>query len=530
MTADAPENPALKIGRRAFILAGAALGTIAGSAAWQRAMASEAGAWDVIVVGGGTAGMPLAIAAARRGALVLVVERSNLLGGSLDRSNCSLSAAGTELQAQAGISDDAHAHFEDVMRATDGVADPALVRLWTDHAAETVAWLARLGVKFRFKDSRPVPVTSPYRTPRVQIPVGLGKAVQASLQAALDPLVASGNIVLRTSSRVVELLLNRQGAVAGTVVQSADGGALESHLARSVVLTAGGCHGSPRLFRELHGFPLATAPGFPLASGDGIVLARSVGGFVRGAERYVPLFGVVMADDEQPSLILDGLLETTLSDDVPGRGPWEIWVNAAGRRFFAEDSTAPQARENALGEQPGKRMWTIHDHAAVEHGGPQMSGWSKERYLAQFGTSPMFQRAETLEILAVRSGLDPSSLIASVREYNAALRCGAPDPLGRKLRPAAIERGPFYCVRYQGWHLLTFAGLAVDGQLRVIRHDGSVVRNLYAAGEVLGATALGGSARATGSMCTPALTFGRLLGERLPSRRGHAHAPLEVQS
>jgi fumarate reductase flavoprotein subunit len=53
----------------------------------------------------------------------------------------------------------------------------------------------------------------------------------------------------------------------------------------------------------------------------------------------------------------------------------------------------------------------------------------------------------------------------------------------------------------------------------VLRGDGSVVPNLYAAGEVLGSGVSVGNAFAAGMMLTPALTFGRLLGERLPLQR-----------
>ncbi|NQV80147.1 MAG: FAD-dependent oxidoreductase, partial [Alphaproteobacteria bacterium] len=53
--------------------------------------------WDVIVVGGGTAGMPAATFAAERGARVLVIEAAADVGGTLHLSTGQLSAAGTRL-------------------------------------------------------------------------------------------------------------------------------------------------------------------------------------------------------------------------------------------------------------------------------------------------------------------------------------------------------------------------------------------------------------------------------------------------
>ena len=59
--------------------------------------------WDVIVIGAGSAGMPLAICAAERGGRVLVLDGNDHLGGQLHWSSGQLSAAGTRLQAAKGI-------------------------------------------------------------------------------------------------------------------------------------------------------------------------------------------------------------------------------------------------------------------------------------------------------------------------------------------------------------------------------------------------------------------------------------------
>ena len=74
--------------------------------------------------------------------------------------------------------------------------------------------------------------------------------------------------------------------------------------------------------------------------------------------------------------------------------------------------------------------------------------------------------------------------------------------------------------RMQESSIFSTIGLAVDDRLRVIRRDGTVVSNLYAAGEILGSSQTMGKAACGGMMVMPAMTFGRLLGERLiPMRR-----------
>ena len=78
-----------------------------------------------------------------------------------------------------------------------------------------------------------------------------------------------------------------------------------------------------------------------------------------------------------------------------------------------------------------------------------------------------------------------------------------------------IAQAPFYAIRMQGYYLLDTAGLTVDGSLRVVRPDGKPIPNLYAAGELIGMGALQGSSYCGGMSVTPALSFGKLLGERL---------------
>jgi fumarate reductase flavoprotein subunit len=97
----------------------------------------------------------------------------------------------------------------------------------------------------------------------------------------------------------------------------------------------------------------------------------------------------------------------------------------------------------------------------------------------------------------------------TVAEYNAGV-ARKQDAFGRVHLPATIT---------------STVGLAVDRELRVRRGNGAPIPNLYAAGELLGSAQTMGNAAVSGMMVTPALTFGRLLGSRLPlgQHRGPVH-------
>jgi fumarate reductase flavoprotein subunit len=483
---------------------------------WRLAEAKTTAAYDVIVIGGGTAGMPLAIYAAARGARVLVVEKSPVLGGNLDRAEAQTSAAGTMLQKAKNISDSAESHFADIMKMSHDRADPVLTRLWTANAADTINWLISKGLEF--PDNMPDLGANhaAYSAPRVQTPVGHGKAIIKVMQPQFDQAVASGKVTVRFNARVVELVQDNKGAVVGVAIQD-NTGAVGNVMASNIVLASGGCMANPQLFQELQNVPLYWAAGYPFDQGDGLLLGQAAGGYLRGGEDYALLGPALMEDDAIPSVP-----KTFFDSDPVRRPPWEIWVNARGERFVREDVSAPPQKENALKEQPAHRMWAVHDEEGHEKVYSALRGWSREKYDAAFGSDAMLTKAPNLHELGLKAGVNPYALQATVARYNAALATSSPDPLGREFRPAPIAKPPFYAVRLQGFTLVTRVGLAVDYDLRVVRADGTPVPNLYACGEVIGGAATQGDAWCTGTMITPALTLGRLLGQRILKFPGKA--------
>ncbi|MEM1413000.1 MAG: FAD-dependent oxidoreductase, partial [Pseudomonadota bacterium] len=132
-----------------------ASGALAALATLPRLGVSDASApWDVIVIGGGTAGMPTALFAAERSERVLLIEQAAILGGTLDRSAGQVAAADTVFQEAKNIEDSPAAHFDDIMRINRGTSDPALTRLFVNHAGPSLNWLAANG--FEVEPDHPV--------------------------------------------------------------------------------------------------------------------------------------------------------------------------------------------------------------------------------------------------------------------------------------------------------------------------------------------------------------------------------------
>ncbi|MCC5794994.1 MAG: FAD-dependent oxidoreductase [Chromatiales bacterium] len=487
-------------------LLGAAAGLAGLSWPARRALAGER--WDLIVIGGGTAGLPAAIFAAEHGR-VLVIEKSAMLGGTLDRSTGQVAAAGTVFQQARGISDSPDAHYDDIMRINEGTSDPALTRLFVDHAGPTLNWLAANG--YTVAPGHPVTgdAHDHYTVARYQWGTPGGWSIYRAMEPQLQRALESGHITTVLGSSAIELIQAPDGSMGGVVVEDASGQRIDYRAPR-VLIASGGCASNPQLFEALHGVPLYAQVAHPNSQGAGLLLGLAAGGHIRGGDKYATLLGAIPADERFPSAPVGiAALNATL------RQPWEILVNVHGQRFCREDHPSVHALEVAAAAQPGHRHWAIFDQRILESAPPLSRRWTREQQLQVLRNNPAFSSADSLGVLALRAGLDPQGLLRTVAAYNEALTQRRPDPFGLEHRPLPIVQPPFHAIRMQGWTLVSFAGLAVNERLQVTREDGRAIPGLYAAGEVIGAGATSGRAYVNGTLATSALTFGRLLGQTL---------------
>ena len=494
---------------RRSILKGAGAGGFLLAMQWEIRKAFASQQFDVIVIGGGTAGIPTAIFAADRGARVLIIEKAPRLGGTLYMSHGEMAAANTVFQKRRGIDDSPDAFYDDIMRINGNTSDPVLTRLWAEHGGETVNWLARNG--FTVPDGVPVRGKSFdfFSTARYLWGPQQGVSIFSVMQPLLSQHVQAGRVSVLTDTGAVDLIKDRTGAVRGVVAEASDGKRSDFR-GLNVVITSGGCAANPAMFEDIHGVPLYSQFANPYGQGTGLVLGLGAGGYLRGAENCINSFGSITADDTIPSPLV-----ASMSLSPRTRPPWEVFVNAHGDRFVQEDHPSLAHRGRTLGLQPGHRFWAIFDQHIFEQAPPLINSWPRDKLLQAFNHHPMFWRAPSLGELGVKAGIHPSRLERSIGAYNMALTKNEPDPFNRAYRPEPISKPPFYAIRSQGWTLKSFAGVAVNNDLQVMTAEGLTISNLYAAGEVLGGGSTGGKAYTGGSNVTPALTFGRLLGQKI---------------
>ena len=494
--------------RRDF-LKGAAATMVLSSLPFQVRKALAAESWDVVIVGGGSAGLPAAIFAAERGARVLVIEGSHRIGGTLDRSSGQLSAAGTRLQTAKGIVDTPDLHYEDVMRIAKSTGVAELIRLAVDNAADTIHWLMDLG--WRPLPEHPIKGGGheAYQIERYQWGPEGGMSVYRAIEPRIQQLLQQGRITILTDTYVTDLIEGPQGSVASVTCRDSAGNKID-YQARNVVLTSGGAGGDATMYQKLNNAPLYARMAYPYNRGAGVTLGESVGGYIRGVDRYLCNDGSVLLDRSYPSPISAGAQTNPAS-----RQPWEVYVNVNGERFTREGDPSVDNREHAVLAQPQQRYWAVFDEQILRSAPPFISGWTEEQTERAFGKHHMFTKAGSLEELARWTGIEPDGLAGSIRAYNSAQASGQDSRFGRDHMPLPVARPPYYAIRLQGFSILTYGGLAVDTSLRVKRENGSVVPNLYAAGELLGKGSLSGKAYVGGMSLTPALSFGRMITQQI---------------
>lgn len=469
-------------------------------------LVAEQHRYDLLVVGAGTAGIPTALFAADRGLRVGLLDAADVVGGTLHLSSATISAAGARIQAEAGIEDSAEAHFLDSLRINHGTGDHGLMRLWMQNAAETVDWLEDIGWKASPREAVLAGEHELYSIPRSYRSVGQGPGLLNALERELHSRVAAGLIDLLLGKRMRALVADSDGRVRG--VQVGEGSAAHQFLASKTVLTTGGYGASEEHWQRHHGrVPIRYV--YPFSRGDGIVAIEALGGVVKHSDNLLPTFGGPR--DTDPGGAPWGHSNTS----PQRRPPWEIYVNALGERFMPEDEPSIDRRERYLLAQPDWAFWAIYDERIRVTAPPLLRAdvWSGEKLERAWRENPDFIRADTLESLAAQCEVAPGALARTVARYNAGQAVGS-DAFRRAHLPSPIGQPPYHAVRHHGLCIVSWGGVAVNQELAPVRRDGQIIPGLHAAGELLGMGAWG-NAFLSGSAVAAALTFGRLLGQRV---------------
>lgn len=463
--------------------------------------------WDVVVVGGGIAGLSAGVRAAELGLRSLVVEK-----GEDPAYLCNSRISGGVFHvAHEDIRKPPPVLFEAIDRSTHGYADPGLARTLVEEAGETIAWLTAQGGRFinagahakytaMAAPPRPLDDTLDWLTS------WSGRGPDLLLRALAQRLDAHGGMLL-LGTRASELIME-QGRCVGLRAERQGNGFL--FRARAVVLCDGGFAGdAARIAGSITPRPdRIVQRNAGVATGDGIRMAEAAGAGLTALDGF---YGHVLSRD---ALTNGRLWPYPLLDELCVRG---IVVDGAGQRF-CDEGVGGVYVANKIAALPDplatfvicdEAIWTdIRARAHVSVPNPKLS---------ELGGT--IHRSDTLEDLAERAGLPPDALRNAVETHNRAVASGdwsgaAPARSTDRHAPRPILQAPFLAIPACAGITFTLGGIRIDADARVLNGEGKVIEGLYAAGSSTGGLE-GGPYSAYVSGLSKAAVFGKHAAEHI---------------
>jgi 3-oxosteroid 1-dehydrogenase len=534
-----------------------------------RASASIA---DVVVVGSGSAAASAALRAAVDGLSVVMLEKTEKLGGTSAMSGAGIWIPANHLARDAGFDDnpeDALEYLraaspegwqktEDALWASFVEAAPRMLAFLEAHSplrfaltSEPDPMAERPGGKKVGRMVSPLPLSrrllgplagrlrgstllhlvtyhemgafDPYHFPiRAALKLaprllhrlatdsrGQGSALMTGL---LKGCIDAG-CRIELDSRVVNLITDDGvGAVTGVVVAHA--GATRTIMARrGVVLAAGGFDWDATLRDQNFRGPLDRL-GAPRANeGDAHKLANKVGASLERMDQanVYPCLPTLYEGK------LHGLPMTFQAE------PHAIIVDRNGRRFVSEcDYNIGEAidrRDPATGEPVHLPAFMVADRRFLSRSLPF-------RWYAHYQPD-WIVKAPSIEALARRVGLPVASLTATIERFNGFCAQGRDRDFrrgeslwetkkfgGAAAQLKAIEQPPFVAMTFNRSLLGTKGGVRTNPNGQALQPDGSVLAGLYAAGLTM-ANPIGTRALGAGTTLGPNLTWGFICAESL---------------
>ncbi|SMQ72027.1 fumarate reductase flavoprotein subunit [Bacillus sp. OV166] len=443
--------------------------------------------YDLIILGGGLAGMSAAVEAGETGAHVLLLEKQDELGGSTVLSSGYMAFAGTDMQEKAGIIDSTETLLADMIEVGGGVNEQALVEAYGQHQLETYNWLIEHGVEFRSLEA-----VSGHSVPRGHI-IDPHQAIQ-TLKRRVKLM---SNVTIRFNAPARRLLKNDDGWI-DRVLYVAEGVERFVHASKGVIIASGGFAKSEDLLGQfapqLKG---ALRIGGRGNHGDGIRMACEHGAWLKDLPYLNGTYG----------------FHPTAAGPVKSQGlafyKGAIMVNQFGKRFVNE-SISYKLLGKAAFEQLDQVSFQLWDQTVMNksvHDDPlyDLELLKRRRLLYQ---------ADTLEELADCIDVPHEVLEETISRYNQGIEDGEDPQFGRKSlthnygKPTPIEKAPFYAFESTVAMLATYAGMSVNKAAQVVNPYGEPIPGLYAAGEVTGG--FHGAGYMTGSSLGKCAVFGRI--------------------
>lgn len=419
---------------------------------------------DLVIIGGGPAGLAAAISAREAGLKnIILIEKLDILSGNGKYDMNFYDLINSEAQKANGINDSVEALIADNSNPLD---TPERIRAQAEGAFVLDKWLRSFGVKLNYNYGK--------RGHMAESNAYAGAHIQDGMEKKVKEL----GIDVRTGTKGLDLIM-KDGKVAGVKVQNKNN--FYDINAKAVILATGGFSANKELLKKyVSGSEVFQTSNQLGATGD-----------------FIPVFeknNIKTANLEVLNIFPFIIRQTR---DLTGGGDGFILVNKEGKRFTSESITYATRFSTAqkILAQPDSAAFYIYDQKLYD------SSYRLQKHTAQ----GLHVKANTLDELADKLGIDKDNLKETVKEFNMAVRGEIKDPFREKpTKKEFMSEGPYYGVQVESAVHMTRGGVVADEKTQVYYENGNVVKGLYAAGEV---------ANSNSGAYSAAVIFGRIAGE-----------------
>lgn len=464
---------------------------------------------DVLVIGAGASGMSAAIQAQESGVEhVMLTEKNDSPAGSASNLAVTMMGINSAYQSSLGIGPDSlnpeHTSWEELktellnywVRQMSWKVNARIIRNYIDLSGDTVDWLIAHG--FEYMKVEPQMTSNHWYHENVNGTHWLGKGKYAGFAtAALDNFAAQGGEVLYNTT-ATELIQNESGDVIGAKAVQKDGTTLVIS-AKAVILCTGGFGSNRDWVINKVGYtgPLEGAPN--AGDGSGMLMA-----YEAGAQAY-----------NEDLILIHHLYSTPADTDLSDFGNKMnailnyiqsfVHLNPNGTRFRNEFDIecGVAAAEGAVAQGYYWNVFTQDKVDTLINEGIQGLNMNSMHVPLSFGYHPtpdekwtelpivlermeangVMVKADTLEELAEKTGMNYDILADNLADYNAACEAGV-DLLYQKdakyLLP--MQEGPYYAMKVVTRYLTSLGGLKINENMQILDENEQAIEGLYAAG------------------------------------------------
>lgn len=401
---------------------------------------------DIVIVGGGPAGLAAAVSAKQTNAdkNVILVEKLDILSGNGKFDMNFFDMINTEAQKAAGndewVGEAGLAKFLEEKSSNGESAER--IQVWANEEYNLDAWLRAMGVElnYNYGGTNHMAEDNQYS----------GEVIQAGLEKAAAEL----GVDVRVGTKGVDLVME-DGACKGVIVTN-NAGETYTINAASTIITTGGFCSNKELLAEY-------APGYEVFNTSNQM--GTTGDFVKIFEQN----GFKMENMGKMSFFSNIIVPYR---DLTGGADMNLLANNEGTLL---PNKSGMDRGTMIKEQPNGAAYYITDKTGYD---------SFYRIRKHVGLG-YYAEGATLEELAEKLSINAEGLKASVEQYNADAAAGAENAQIAAVPKRALDaEGPYYGVRVEAANHMTKGGVVCNENAQVLNADDTVVPGLYAAGEV----------------------------------------------